>query len=316
MLPFARAAADAGHDVLIAAQHSRTAEIERAGLAAAPVAEADRSAWAPVQAALRTQPLGEANRRMLADGFAGLMLDASLPDTLALVEERSPDLVVRETFEFAGALAAERFGIPAARVALGLQRTEAWAIAGAAPGLAAARERIGLAPDPRGDALRRVPALTATPAALEAPFTGRRARPPLPRRGGRCDAGRPVARRPAAARLPHARLGRAAQLGYPGSHRDASPRSPRSRSGPPRHGRPRDGRGRAGPLPENVRVEGWVPQDAVLAHAAAVVCHGGYGDGRSRRARARRAARAAPPLLEPPVAQRRARRRARRPGSR
>ena len=71
---------------------------------------------------------------MLADGFAGLMLDASLPDTLALVEERCPDLVVRETFEFAGALAAERFGIPAARIALGLQRTEAWAIAGAAPG--------------------------------------------------------------------------------------------------------------------------------------------------------------------------------------
>ena len=62
-------------------------------------------------------------------------------------------------------------GIPAARVALGLQRTEAWAIAGAAPGLAAARDRIGLAPDPRGDALRRAPALTATPAALEAPFT-------------------------------------------------------------------------------------------------------------------------------------------------
>ena len=32
-----------------------------------------------------------------------------------------------------------------------------------------------------------------------------------------------------------------------------------------------------GPLPENVRAEGWVPQDAVLAHAAAVVGHGGYG---------------------------------------
>ena len=32
-----------------------------------------------------------------------------------------------------------------------------------------------------------------------------------------------------------------------------------------------------GPLPENVRAEGWVPQDAVLARAAAVVGHGGYG---------------------------------------
>jgi UDP:flavonoid glycosyltransferase YjiC (YdhE family) len=32
-----------------------------------------------------------------------------------------------------------------------------------------------------------------------------------------------------------------------------------------------------GPLPANVRAERWVPQADVLAHAAAMVCHGGYG---------------------------------------
>jgi MGT family glycosyltransferase len=32
-----------------------------------------------------------------------------------------------------------------------------------------------------------------------------------------------------------------------------------------------------GPLPPNVHVERWVSQDAILEHAAAVVCHGGYG---------------------------------------
>ena len=277
VLPFAHAAADAGHDVLVAAQRSRTAEIERTGLAAAPVAEADPAAWAPVQAALRTQPLGEANRRMLADGFAGLMLDASLPDTLALVEERCPDLVVRETFEFAGALAAERFGIPAARIALGLQRTEAWAIAGAAPGLAAARERIGLAPDPRGDALRRAPALTATPAALEAPFTA----------GGRVHRFRAAEAAAAAADpwpgdprpLVYLTLGSVASslTYYPGFYRDAIA----ALAALPVRLLVTVGHGTdvaaLGPLPENVRAEGWVPQDAVLAHAAAVVGHGGYG---------------------------------------
>ena len=277
VLPFARAAAGAGHDVLIAAQRSRTAEIERAGLTAAPVAEADPAAWAPVQAALRTQPLGEANRRMLAEGFAGLMLDAALPDTLALVEERCPDLVVRETFEFAGALAAERFGIPAARVALGLQRTEAWAIAGAAPGLAAARERIGLAPDPRADALRRAPALTALPAALEAPFTA----------GGRVHrfraaeaAAAPADPWPGDPRpLVYLTLGSVASslTYYPGFYRDAIA----ALAALPVRLLVTVGHGTdvaaLDPLPENVRVEGWVPQDAVLAHAAAVVCHGGYG---------------------------------------
>ncbi|HEY7537386.1 MAG TPA: nucleotide disphospho-sugar-binding domain-containing protein [Gaiellaceae bacterium] len=32
-----------------------------------------------------------------------------------------------------------------------------------------------------------------------------------------------------------------------------------------------------GPVPDNVHVERWVPQQDVLAHAAAVVCHGGSG---------------------------------------
>jgi UDP:flavonoid glycosyltransferase YjiC (YdhE family) len=40
----------------------------------------------------------------------------------------------------------------------------------------------------------------------------------------------------------------------------------------------RDGdRDLLGPLPANVRVEAWMPQDAVLAQAAAVVCHCGSG---------------------------------------
>jgi UDP:flavonoid glycosyltransferase YjiC (YdhE family) len=35
--------------------------------------------------------------------------------------------------------------------------------------------------------------------------------------------------------------------------------------------------GELGPLPANVRVERWAPQDAVLPYAAAVVSHGGHG---------------------------------------
>jgi MGT family glycosyltransferase len=32
-----------------------------------------------------------------------------------------------------------------------------------------------------------------------------------------------------------------------------------------------------GPLPGNVRAERWVPQRRVMPHAAAMVCHGGFG---------------------------------------
>jgi MGT family glycosyltransferase len=34
---------------------------------------------------------------------------------------------------------------------------------------------------------------------------------------------------------------------------------------------------RLGPLPANVHAEPWLAQEAILPHAAAVVCHGGYG---------------------------------------
>ena len=34
---------------------------------------------------------------------------------------------------------------------------------------------------------------------------------------------------------------------------------------------------RLGPLPANVHMEPWLPQEAILPHAAAVVCHGGFG---------------------------------------
>jgi len=277
LLPFAHAAADAGHDVLVVTQRSRVAEVERAGLDAAPVAESDAAAWAPVQAMLRTQPLDAANRRMLAEGFAGLMLDAALPDVLALAEAERPELIVRETFEFAGALAADRLGIPAARIALGLQRTETWAIAAAAPGLAAARARIGLAPDPHGDRLRRVACLTSTPAVLEAPFTAgprvHRFRAPQP-------AAAPPDPWPGDPRpLVYLTLGSVASslTYYPGFYRDAIAalaHLPLRLLVTVGHG---TDVAALGPLPANVRVENWVPQGAVLAHAAAVVCHGGYG---------------------------------------
>ena len=149
LLPFALAAADAGHDVLVAAQHSRIGQIEDAGLAAAPSPRPSGRLGAgdgrPGHAAARV-----ANRRMLAEGFAGLMVDAALP-TCSRWSPTAADLVERETFEFAGPLAAERHGVPVARVALGLERTERWAVAGAAPAqVAETGAGITLAGAPRG----------------------------------------------------------------------------------------------------------------------------------------------------------------------
>jgi UDP:flavonoid glycosyltransferase YjiC (YdhE family) len=278
MLPFARAAADAGHDVLVATQRSRVAAVEEAGLAAAPVAEAEPAAWAPVMAELADVSREAANGRMLAEGFGGLMAGAALPDVLDLIPDWRPDLVARETFEFAGALAAERHGVPVVRIGLGLQRTERWAAAAAAPGVDRLREALGLAPDPAGEGLLATPVLTGVPAAFEAP---------VPRGGG------PVHRfrapRPAAAApdpwpgdprpLVYLTFGSVASSlpFFPGLYRDAiATLAPLDARVLVTVGRGTDTEA-LGPLPGNVRVATWLPQDAVLPHAAAVVCHGGHG---------------------------------------
>ena len=93
--------------------------IARAGLrhepvGAAPDAEIAR-AFAPVWAREAS------TAHVIGDLFAGMHARAALPDMLALVDAWKPDVVVRETMEFASTLAAERHGVPQVRFGVHLQ---------------------------------------------------------------------------------------------------------------------------------------------------------------------------------------------------
>jgi UDP:flavonoid glycosyltransferase YjiC (YdhE family) len=57
-------------------------------------------------------PRSEATPLVERDWFAGLCLEAMLPSVDAAVREWRPDLLVRETCEYAGAVVADRVGIP------------------------------------------------------------------------------------------------------------------------------------------------------------------------------------------------------------
>ena len=228
LLPFAHAAARAGHDVLVATQRSRLAAVERAGVAGAPFTDAPPERWRPILQRVAALPVGVADALVLRDGFADVAARSALPDLLALADAWRPDVIVRESFEFAGGLVAEARGIPLARLGLGLEQSEEWATAHAAPAVDALRAGLGLAPDPAGAALRRAPYLTLVPAAFEVPET-RRARPgaPLPR--GTARAAR--RRRPATGRSSTSASARS-----PGACRSSPtctvPRSPRSLRSP------------------------------------------------------------------------------------
>jgi len=257
LVPLARACLRAGHEVRVAGPRSRGEIVLRAGLPFwafdDPPADEVGAAFAPVF----ELPPEEANALVIGEVFGRLATAAALPGVLAMIEAWRPDVVVRESYEFASVLAAERAGVPHVRVATGLWSTEEWLL-GHAPS------------DLPAEAIRASPLISFTPPGLDdGPAVLR----------FRADAGEPGPNRwgdplvyvtfgSVAAGLPvlYPRLYRAAlealadlpvrvlmTIGSSGDVADL------------------------GPLPANARVEHWVDQAEIAPHAAAMVVHGGYG---------------------------------------
>jgi UDP:flavonoid glycosyltransferase YjiC (YdhE family) len=268
--------------VLVAAQLQHAGNVERAGLPFAPFGEPPPEQWMPLLAEFAQMDVDASNAAMIGEYFARLDTAAALPGLRAIVEDLQPDVIVRECWEFASTLVAELDGIPIVRVGLGLARLEELTIGLAAPALDAARSGLGLPADPAGDRLRDTPYFTAIPEPLEDPSV------PAPRLTHRFRHGAPADPPP----LPDWWPGNDDPLVYvtfgsvsAGAHLPYFPALYRAAIGalaplPVRVlltiGDRRD-HDELGPLPANVHVEEWVPQDAVAPHAAAIVCHGGHG---------------------------------------
>ena len=112
VLPLARAAQRAGHDVVVATGAELTDHVRRHGL---PVWQVGRSR-ADVDARFRVanpdlDRLGFEQRvARMADGLFVQAADDRIPDLLARTAEWRPDVVISETGELAGAVVAARTG--------------------------------------------------------------------------------------------------------------------------------------------------------------------------------------------------------------
>lgn len=254
LVPFARAAAAAGHDVLLAAPGVAA---RRTGLPLWAVPEApDRAVrWAPV-----FTPAAPGLVHTVRELFIGLDAAAALPAMLAATAAFAPELIVRETCEFASAVAAERFGVPVMQVGIHLDTatdTSEALLAVAEPAL----RTLGLREPER---LLDAPVLTTVPPSLSA------ASPRL--RHFRTEGAPARAREavyvsfgsetPRTARFPD--LYRATIAALRDVPRDVVVAT----------GREPDG---IGPVPAHVRVAGWVDQADALSRAAVMVGHGGSG---------------------------------------
>lgn len=272
ILPFAHAFQRAGDEVLIAAPVSARALVLGAGMRLHALPDPPGDEIAAVMAPFPWLPPQEQSARMMRDVFAGINARASLPRTLRAVADYRPDVVLSEPTEYAGRLAAERFGVPFARIGIMAAATEDWAAPIVAPALDEHRERLGIwhLGDP-------TPYLTVFPEPLEEPGTAgdvlRFREPasdpwPLPDWWGGDT--RPLVYATYGSVLPtmpeFAEIFRATvetlgelpvrALFTVGTEVDLD---------------------RLAPAPANVRVERWVPQSRVMPYADAVIGHGGSG---------------------------------------
>jgi UDP:flavonoid glycosyltransferase YjiC (YdhE family) len=279
LVPFARAFERGGHEVMVAGPPDLAGPVDAAGFAFwqfdPPPEDELGAAWGRVP----QLPPEEANQVVVGEIFGRLNTTAALPRLRAAFEEWRPDVVLRDPNEYGAALAAEQYGVPHARVAIGLASSEELGLGLAAAAIEAIRRAEGLPADRDADRLRASPYLSVFPQSLdegrmpdthrfhdpaweEAPgelpdwWPGRDEQPLVYVTFGSVAGSFPQAlpvyglALHALAELPVRALltvGRDLDL-------DALPDAP-----------------------DNVRVERWVPQQDVLGHAAAAVVHGGSG---------------------------------------
>jgi UDP:flavonoid glycosyltransferase YjiC (YdhE family) len=282
LVPFVQAAQRAGHEVLVAGHAGAGPPARRAGLpfraVRGPEAE-DLRRFRAGQAGLSVQ---KAMARALSQLYVRLYAGAALRDMLATIEEWRPDVVVRESAEFSALIAAERAGVPHARVGIGLStQLELQMLPLAEPALAELGASVGVA----GELGRRAAealCLTTAPPSLDDPGASGSGHV-LRFREGEDERGvaAPGGWGDPAAPLVYLSFG----TEVPSAERDCFPWLYRAAvealEGTDARvlvtvGNERDP-AELGALPPSVRAERWVSQAALMPHIAAMIGHGGAG---------------------------------------
>ena len=275
LMPFARALLNTGHDVVVAAPASFAAAVERAGFTHRPFADAPADAMGAVFAGLRGLSNEEGNEVVVRDVFGRLDAQAALPGLRALLDEWGPDLVVREASEFASYVAAQAAGLPCVEVAVGLAAFDERFL----PQLEAPLAEMGAHGGVRG--LQSAPRLSLVPELLEDPGVTGSSRTMRFRDAGPSATADALPDWWAGASDPLVYVTFGSVAGGLGLFPDFYQQVVSAVSDLPIRmlvtigdaGDPEVLR----PLPANVHVENWWPQQAVMPHVDAIVGHGGFG---------------------------------------
>ena len=275
MLPFARALRDAGHEVDVAAPECFAGAVERSGFPHRPFPDVPPVDLEAVFRRLPALPVGEARSTVITEVFGRLDTGAALPGMEAMVAARPPDLVLREPCELSSYLVAEAAGIPHAQVAIGL----AWFHHMAADLWEEPLVELGATSGLAG--LRSAPQVSLVPPSFEDPDQPAREGTARFRDGIVAPSGASLPDWWAGADDPlvYVTFGSvAAGLGlFPSLYVEVVT----ALAGLPARVLltvgDRADPAELGPLPGNVHVERWWPQDQVVGAARAMIGHGGFG---------------------------------------
>lgn len=283
LLPFARACTASGHEVRVAAPASYADAVARAGLPHEPFADAPSELVGPIMAGLPSMSFEEADEVVVREVFGRIDAQAALPALLETVEGWRPHVVIRESAELGALAAAERFGVPHVHACIGMHEVatrfaevieQPLEELGRLAGLPEGRLVTALAAE---TVLSLVPELLDHPSGEAPPEveTYHRFHDPTPT----TDGGRPREWGDPELALVYVTFGSVAGSLPPfaGIYREAlDALAELDARVLMTVGRRLDPQG-LGPLPGNAHVTQWLPQEVVLAHAAAVLGHGGFG---------------------------------------
>jgi UDP:flavonoid glycosyltransferase YjiC (YdhE family) len=282
LLPYAQVLRDRGHEVRIAAPKAVAEKLQKAGLA--HVAYEDTSYEEIVVAFEGEEGMSEEERQDLSTPrfFVGLLARRALPVLRETIKIWKPDLIVRESCEYAAHVAADEAKVPHVRVAVLNPDNERKCFKLNTSAIDDLRETTGLAPD-GGASLCTEPVFTAFPTALgetriandaPAPFVVQ-----MPSVEVRTDAPTPAWAPRNGETFLYMTFGTVSgttdrERAVYRTALDAVADLPVQvllTTGPNMAEHP------LGDIPPNVIVETFVPQAEVLPHAQAVVTHGGSG---------------------------------------
>jgi UDP:flavonoid glycosyltransferase YjiC (YdhE family) len=117
LVPLAHALTAAGHEVAFACSRPFCVTVEAAGFRAYPAGfDAAGRSLPDFLPEIRGMAVDEQNDYVYQRWFAGITAEAMVPDLLALARSWCPDVLVRDTTEFGGCVAAEVLGLPHASV--------------------------------------------------------------------------------------------------------------------------------------------------------------------------------------------------------